>query len=166
MANLRSSSFVQRWILEDRRGKIRISGRVPIEFRYEIDQSNKFRYFSSQNPVTFIVLIFFLFHVIFPPFIDLFKLVERQFFDRFSNIFIISTFRHLNIYIYIVKVERHGYEEQKREILEYSVDTWPKCQFNFSPRIISTLSSNGNAQSGFVAVNKTCVNALISVETQ
>lgn len=77
MANLRSSSFVQRWILEDRRGKIRISGRVPIEFRYEIDQSNKFRYFSSWNPVTFIVLIFFLFHVIFPPFIDLFELVER-----------------------------------------------------------------------------------------
>lgn len=68
--------------------------------------------------------------------------------------------------MYIVKVERHGYEKQKREILEYSVDTWPKCQFNFSPRIISTLSSNGNAQSGFVAVNKTCVNALISVETQ
>lgn len=63
--------------------------------------------------------------------------------------------------MYIVKVERHGYEEQKREILEYSVDTWPKYQFNFSPRIISTLSSNGNAQSGFVAVNKTCVNALI-----
>lgn len=44
--------------------------------------------------------------------------------------------------MYIVKVERHGYEEQKREILEYSVDTWPKCQFNFSPRIISTLSSS------------------------
>lgn len=58
-----------------------------------------------------------------------------------------------------MKVERHGYEKQKREILEYSVDTWPKCQFNFSHRIISTLSSNGNAQSGFV--NKTCVNALI-----
>lgn len=141
MANLRSSSFVQRWILEDRRGKIRISGRVPIEFRYEIDQSNKFRYFSSQNPVTFIVLIFFLFHVIFPPFIDLFELVERQFFDRFSNIFIISTLSPFK-YMYIVKVERHGYEEQKREILEYSVDTWPKCQFNFSPRIISTLSSS------------------------
>lgn len=141
MANLRSSSFVQRWILEDRRGKIRISGRVPIEFRYEIDQSNKFRYFSSQNPVTFIVLIFFLFHVIFPPFIDLFELVVRQFFDRFSNIFIISTLSPFK-YMYIVKVERHGYEKQKREILEYSVDTWPKCQFNFSPRIISTLSSS------------------------